>query len=365
MADCTPRPARLSMVMAALAVVLSGQARANHVFMPAGPFGGMVVSIAVSAQEPPVLYVAAFGVGIWKSGDGGSAWQQVNRGLTSQRVLAVHLPDGRGDWVLAGTDAGVFLSRNGGRSWAAASGNIAERNVRAFASDPALRRVLYAASDAGVFRSADGGRTWKPASQGLGHLDVRGIVLDPSRPETLWAATFGGVFMSEDGGRTWTAASHGLTDLRVRTAAPDPDRRHVLYAGTARGGLFVSEDGGRRWRTTAGALGPGTGILAVVAGEAGQRFAGTVAGLARSVDWGRHWDFLDHEQTNVTISALAAGRGRHGALFVGTGGRLYTSGDGGATWAEIAPGTPPSHTQPGDARTEQHGGVLSRQNRRR
>src|SRR5574341_549286 len=300
----SPWPCVLS---ASLVVLLSAPAAGNHVFMPTGPYGGMVVSIAVSAEEPPILFVAAFGAGIWKSVDGGSTWEQVNRGLITLRVLAVHLPEGRGDWVLAGTDAGVFVSRDGGRSWAAAPGSIAQRNVRALAADPAAPGVLYAATDAGVFRSENGGGTWRRASRGLAHLDVRGLALDPYRSDTLWAATFGGVFVSRDGSRSWAAASRGLTDLRVRAVTADPEQRRILYAGTARGGLFVTTDGGRYWRPAAGALGPGTGILTIVSGKEGQRFAGTVAGLARSADRGRHWDFLDHEKTNVTISALAVG----------------------------------------------------------
>ncbi len=84
--------------------------------------GTPVATVAISPQDPSVLYVALLGEGLRKSLDGGQNWEAINQGI-----------------ALRSDDAIEYL-----------------------AIDPQNPRVVYAATyRAGIFKSADAGQSWK------------------------------------------------------------------------------------------------------------------------------------------------------------------------------------------------------------
>jgi photosystem II stability/assembly factor-like uncharacterized protein len=273
--------------------VAGDAAWANHIHLRSGAFGGLILGVTADRGAPQVLYGAVFGRGIYKSTSGGRVWTGVNRGLENPQVLCL-------------------------------------------AQDAANPAVLYAGTDAGVFKTTSGGEQWWPARQGLDGLDVRGLALDPTNPDWLYAATFEGIYRSVDGAQTWRPSTTQPLDWQVRTLAIDPLHPQTVYAGTARGGVYRSLDGGTTWT----ALNEGLGSLAVMSLTAAPTtpatvYAGTLAGLYRLTDsdgrWTRFSDGRILSVTAITIDPYHAD-----GLYVGAGGVLFKTLDGGQTWTDIS-----------------------------
>ncbi len=316
--------------------VARGVAWANHIHLHSGAFGGIVLGVTANRGAPQVLYAAVFGRGIYKSTSGGRVWTGVNRGLENPQVLCL-VQDAANPAVLyAGTDASVFKTTSGGEQWLPARRGLEERNVRALALSPQPSARLFAATEAGVYRSDDGGGQWSPARKGLDSLDVRGLALDPTNPDRLYAATFGGIYRSVDGAQTWRPSTTQPLDQQVRTLAIDPLHPQVVYAGTARGGVYRSLDGGTTWA----ALNDGLGSLSVMSLTAAPTtpaavYAGTVAGLYRLTDSDGRWTLLGDGRI-LSVTAITVDPHHVDGLYVGAGGVLLQTLDGGHTWMDIS-----------------------------
>ena len=122
--------------------------------------------------------------------------------------------------------------------------------------------VGYDASGGRIMASDDGGREWKL----LGNPgEVVGLALDPDDPTRIVATGGTGVITTNDEGRTWTRL---LADAEILTW-PVAD---ALYGFSSDGGVAVSRDRGASWEpigdlggepAAATATGPDTLIVAL------------------------------------------------------------------------------------------------------
>ncbi len=347
--------------VAALAPALS--ASANHIVMHGGPFGGVVVSLLPHPRERETLYVAAFGSGLYRSGDGGRRWLAASSGLEDFSVLALAMDPISPNVMYAGTDSGLFVSKDGGASWLRTGTAIADRNIRSLVVLPTRPTVLYAASDRGVLWSWDQGVTWAPRNAGLASRDIRVLRLDSATPTRLFAAGFGGVFRSSDEGRRWKTINRGLADLRVRALALDPAPPATLYAGTAGGGVFESTDGGDTWRAWNEGLNNLT-VLSLLVTPEGERFAGTVGGVYRREPAAPAWERVGQDVLTLTITFVTDNPHRPGTVYAGTGGLVFVSHDRGRRWQELAVSVTNPAGQPVSAGVPQSTEAHSRTGRR-
>jgi hypothetical protein len=174
---------------------------------PAGQ-GGRVDDIAVSEQDPRIVYVGFATGGLWKS---------VNNGVTFEPVFDTHPVSSVGDVALAASNHDIVYVGTG------------EANNRQSSS-----------FGAGLYKSTDGGKTF--TLMGLRETQsIARVVVHPRNPDVLWVAAAGhlfgpnperGVFKSTDGGRTFRKVlfvnDHtGATDLVL-----DPSNPDVLFAAT-------------------------------------------------------------------------------------------------------------------------------------
>ena len=164
--------------------------------------GGLTYGVnrlAIDPQNPEVVYVADYVSGVFKSTDGGAAFERQGLGPASASVLTIH---------------------------------------------PTQSATLYAwSAETGLWRTDDGGATWAQIDTNLpSGTTVSSIVLDPADADQAYAGLRGaGVWVTEDGGETWTAMNDGLSNLEVGVLGIDPDGA-ILYAGT--GSLRYDGPGG-------------------------------------------------------------------------------------------------------------------------
>ncbi len=310
-------------------------------------------AVAVAPSDPKVLWVgtgeandrnsSSWGNGVYRSTDGGLAWEHV--GLQESKAIArivVHPTDPATAWAAAVGDLwspspgrGLYKTTDGGRSWkrvlSAPSPYEDRVGCGEVALDPKDPNVLYAAlyarrrapwsflsgpdaSDGkdlgGIFRSMDGGSTWRKLGTGLPARTGRiGLDVHAGNPTVVYAVVqsdeggqepigeirsrSGGVFRSEDRGETWARMSplnprpFYFSQVRVD---PANDKR-VYLLGFA---LHVSDDGGRTWREDLfKKVHPDCHALVIDPRNPSRLLLGTDGGAYQSFDGGKGWAHLN------------------------------------------------------------------------
>jgi len=196
--------------------------------------------------------------------------------------------------------------------------------------DPETQRPAYlAGTNAGLYRTFDPGKGWQRLSYGS-DIDPRTTTVSTSlnHPETIWVGTASsGVLVSRDGGGSWQKVELP-DDAAVNVIVHDPQRPDRVYAGTKRG-FYMSVDGGAKWTRRGGNLpfGDFTSILInprntdeIFAGNAYQ-VTDTGGGVFRSVNGGATWARIDPKERRLPsqrIWALAFDTHDQNILFVGS-----------------------------------------------
>jgi hypothetical protein len=375
--------------------------------------GGRISDIAIDPRNPSVFYVGFATSGVWKSTNNGVSLAPVFDDQPAQSIGAVAVAPSNSEVVYVGTGegndrnssgwgVGVFRSGDGGAKWQFA-GLKDSRTIRRLVIHPANPDIVFAAAggslwieggERGLYRTQDGGKTWqlvlgapKPQDGFTGCSDV---VMDPANPDVLYAALYarqrkpwaflygvsasggadaGGIFKSADGGTTWTRLTNGLPTLtgRIGLAAArgkpgtfmaiiqsdeggtsDIDQNH-----SRRGGVFRTEDNGATW-TRVNSFNPRPFYFSRLDIDPANDQRVYVIGwhVYVSDDGGRN--FREDKSVNVhsDVHALAIQAGStlppappkpddkdakprppvNQRLLIGTDGGLYQSFDAGANW---------------------------------
>jgi photosystem II stability/assembly factor-like uncharacterized protein len=312
--------------------------------------------LAVAPGDPGVAYATDL-FRAYRTADGGRTWAQVNserrgedhwttRGLDVTTAYGVQFdPFDSRTMYIPYTDIGLFRSEDAGQTWTGSTTGIPTRwrnTTYWLAFDPDVRGLVWGAfsgthdlprpkmwrrTDPARFRggvavSTDGGRRWTVSSQGMEESAITHVLLDPGSPKgsrTLYAAAFGrGVYKSTDNGRTWALKNVGLA----------PDARNQPFA----------------WRLTLGI--DGTLYLVVARrserGRIGDRDDGA---LYRSRDGAETWQPMALPPGTNGPNALTVDPADRKRLYLSawgvtrpggdTGGGIFLSIDGGATWRPV------------------------------
>ena len=257
---------------------------------------GRITDIAV-AEAPravrggrlgAVMYVAVATGGIWKTTNAGLTWAPVSDSIGVGSTGAVAVAPSNGDVVWAGSGesnnmrssswgVGVFKSTDGGKTWSKPM-LPKTQHIGRIVIDPRDPDVVYVAAmgplwapggERGVFKTTDGGATWtntKSLSEHTGFID---LVMDPSNPDVLYAASYqrerraygflpsgpeSGIWKTTDAGKTWTRLTKGLPEgdlgrigLAVCRSRPNTVYATVHAKGTTNG-FYRSDDAGANWR---------------------------------------------------------------------------------------------------------------------
>ena len=368
---------------------------------PMAPAGrqdnGLTSAIAVSPNDPDVIFIGTAGGGVWRTSDGGTNWrpvfdQQISLGIGNPSAITIDPNDT--NTIYVGTSprltpqaaAGIFKSTDGGASWVQLGSGFPDGNtgnatqffgqiINVIVVDPANSQTVYLASNNGVFRSQDGGLNW--GARGVNsNGDVRSLVLDATSPvanRILYGGiTNQGIFQSTDGGQNWAQIMGAATpvvagalaggNIRKSVVALAPPTSpaaaggiQVLYANFSGGGgapdpvgIFVSTDQGANWALQASAGMPGNTQggysfhMAVDPASPGDGANDTIylgaVGHGRSTDSGANFTALNGLHADNHSWAFAPQPGGGSTVFCGNDGGIFRSTDGGNTWNSLNSG---------------------------
>jgi len=146
--------------------------------------------ILFSPWDPETLYGEAGSQVLERSTDGGQTWKQVFD--NAQIVTFVRQIPGL--LVAADRDGEIWKSRDGGTAWERTAQGVGSGAFPlALLADPSDPAILYLGTDSNsVWRSRDQGATWEPFSSGLMAPRITCLEADPHDPHRLIACTQGG-----------------------------------------------------------------------------------------------------------------------------------------------------------------------------
>ena len=255
-----------------------------------GPFrGGRSAAVTGVPNQPNLFYFGATGGGIWKTTNGGRAWENISDGFFGGSIGAISVSKsdpnviyvGGGEKTVRGNVSsgyGIWKSVDAGKTWQK-SGLESSRHVPRITIHPSNPDIVYAGvlgniykptSERGVYKSTDGGKTWRKTLFSNEHAGVVDLIMDPTNPRILYASTWrvqrtpyslssGGegsaLWKSTDSGETWTEISkkegfpEGILGIIGVTVSPVNNQRvWAIVENKDKGGLYQSNDGGETWR---------------------------------------------------------------------------------------------------------------------
>lgn len=329
---------------------------------------GRLNAIAFDPQDPDVIWVGSPSGGLWKTTSNGNDWISSTQDLPSLGVSAILIDHTNPSVMYIGTgdrDAGdaygigVYRSTDGGQSWEPWNTGISGYVVGRLLMHPANNMIIFAATNGGLYRTSNGGATWTLVHSG----DFKDVVFKPNNPDIVYAAANGNFYRSQNGGLSFTQITSGLPGSSRSAIAVSPDNPNFVYVILTNGdsfkGLYKSTDAGLNFNTQSTT--PNIMSWGCNGGDGGQAwydldiacdpnnadiiFAGGV-NCFKSVTSGTIWNISSHWWGDCSVPAVHADlhvleyNPLNDRLYAGNDGGVYYTDNGGASWIEITHGLP-------------------------
>jgi len=278
------------------------------------------------------------------------SWQSLNSGYgATQFYHGLPFPDGR--TYFGGTqDNGVVIGSddfgpNGWRELQSGDGGYV-------AVDPTDANVLYVENNGLSLKKTRDGKNWTPATTGIinsGFGFIVPLAMDPNDPNRLW---IGGLYLyrTKNGAELWTQASAPLKGTATAIAVAPSDSNFVL-AGTDQGFIHRSISSNPGADTVWPDAHPRNGTVTSLAFDPTNRdiayatysnFGGKH--VYRTTNGGLDWTPMDgppptggtpspNALPDIPVNCIVIDPTNTQRLYVGTDVGVFTSPDGGATWA--------------------------------
>jgi len=239
---------------------------------------GHIGSIEIDPRDSDVIYVAAHGPlwsaggerGVYKTVDGGKAWERVleideHTGVNEvlmhpdnpDLLLAASWQRRRHVWTLinGGPGSGMHRSTDGGATWTEITAGLPSEDMGriGIVYSPARPDTVYAIIETdgpgeGVYRSTDFGVSWEKRSSYVSGSPqyYNELIADPVDPDRVYSMdTF--LQVSEDGGASWQRIGIAHKHVDEHALWIDPDNTDHLITGND-GGIYETWDRGANWR---------------------------------------------------------------------------------------------------------------------
>ncbi|MDG1571991.1 thrombospondin type 3 repeat-containing protein [Robiginitalea sp. M366] len=335
------------------------------------PGTGRLNAVAIDPNNPDIWYAGAPAGGLWKSTNAGQTWTNLFEDFLQIGVSGIAIDPSNSNiiYVATGDDdaadsysVGVFKSTDGGTSWNQTGLNPTNTNVNTLmneiAIDPTNSSIVWVGTSSGLYKSTDGGNSWTRVQTGY----ISDFKLKPGSPNTVYAvanAHIGGggnatTFYRTTNGVDFTAlastdlpTSAGRVVLGVTPA--DPEMLYVLAANTSAQnftyqGLYRSTDGGDTFTkspNTANIMESSQAwfdlALEVSPTNANEVYMGCL-NIWKSTNGGNSWFRLNQWFTNddsYTHADIHSLKFFNSKLYAATDGGLYVSENAGSTFTDV------------------------------
>jgi photosystem II stability/assembly factor-like uncharacterized protein len=318
--------------------------------------------LALDPTDPARLFAGVsdpnnVGPAVFKTADSGADWEPFGRGISASVTTALATDSSQPGTVLIGTvEGGVERTLDDGQTWQEANGGLQGVNVRALVADPSSPGRVYTDTNRAFFSSVDDGGSWaRPGGRFAGGSI---LLATQQAPTTLFAVSGQTVFRSADRGAVWDAGYSSPAPVLDLALAPS-DANLLYLAANDSALLWVSHDAGTTFQPTTSATLPFESVTAMavdphdsntvyIAGQARTPFPEPlpVDGLWKTEDGGASFVELNTLFAGpVTVllpdpAATGVIYAAHGFDFLGGGGRVEVSRDGGSTWSDLGAGLP-------------------------
>ena len=254
-------------------------------FGPSSHGMGRINCITFHPTDSNIMYVGVAQGGIWKTTNAGQTWIPCGDQLPITRISDIAIDPNNtntlyvsvGDYAYLGvalkTDGrkrhthygiGVYKSIDGGMTWSATGLTLEQNNldaslIRKVIVNPTNSNELIAVGIEGVWKSYDAGMNWtKKRSDIIWDLEE-----NPKNVNTLYASTgyvynlqegSAGIIKSTNFGETWTSLSTGIPSqaaqrVELAVALSDTNYVYAITCGIDRGfeGFYASTNAGNTW----------------------------------------------------------------------------------------------------------------------
>ncbi|HOX77916.1 MAG TPA: PKD domain-containing protein [Bacteroidales bacterium] len=329
---------------------------------------GRLNAIAFDPEDPDIVWVGSPSGGLWKTTTHGGEWTSSTQELPSLGVSAILIDPTNPDVMYIGTgdrDAGdaygigVYRSTDGGDTWEPWNLGMTNYVVGRLLMHPSNHMIIFAATSGGLFRTTNGGATWTRVQTG----DFKDVVFKPNNPDIVYAAANGNFYRSSNNGLNWTQITSGLPGSSRSAIAVTPDNPNYVYViltyGDSFMGLYRSTDAGLNFTMMSNS--PNIMSWGCNGGDGGQAwydldiacdpndadviFAGGV-NCFKSVTGGSIWSISSHWWGDCGVPSVHADlhvleyNPLNDRLYAGNDGGVYYTDDQGETWTEITNGLP-------------------------
>ena len=216
--------------------------------------------------------------------------------------------------------------------------------------------TLFVASAYGIGVFEQRRERWVQMRGGLDEFHVTSVA---AHAGAILAGTLDGVYRSVDFGASWWPYNEGLADRHIRWIAYRQDGSGGAVVGTEPAAIYVSKGDGAGWRLChevtelRDRLGwylpysPEAGCVRGFAFHGARGYAAVEqGGLLRTSDGGESWRLVDgtdgvprvpknETMIHPDVHSITVHPSSPELLTAPTGGGLYSSNDGGATWRRL------------------------------